>query len=75
VKNALLVSFESSFKVCFTNLTGNPGKYFEDLSRKIDCDALFASEDMDASSEFPTPPAKMPKWLEKDFTYNFKACI
>jgi hypothetical protein len=57
-------------QVCNTTIKGVPGKYFEAIEKEIDCDALFASEDMDASSEFDTPPAKMPKWLMDDYTYQ-----
>ncbi len=32
--------------------------------------ALFENKDIDASSEFPSPPARIPKYLKNDFLYN-----
>jgi len=55
-------------------MTGSAGKYFDSIQKKINCHDIFANEDMDASSEFQAPPADMPKWLEREYSYDYKVC-
>ncbi len=57
--------------MCDTTKTGPPGKFFDAIEKSVDCNALFENhEAIDAPSKFPTPPAKMPKHLREEFTYQ-----
>jgi hypothetical protein len=46
------------------------GKYYEQITKNIDCESLFTNPDMDALSEYPEPPKKIPNYLLPEFTHG-----
>lgn len=66
-----IASIKSSCgQVCDTTIKGIPGKYFDQLSKTVDCPALFKNEDIDKPMEYKIPPHRIPSWLRDDFTYH-----
>ena len=61
--------------VCHTNDKGNPGKYFNEIHKNVNCPALFATSDIDAPSQFHDPPMRIPKWLVEDYSYGGEVSI
>ena len=51
-----------------TNTNGTPGKYFDFVSKAVDCNAIFSNPAVDASSKVWPPPREVPKTLEEDYT-------
>ena len=63
---------KSCGEVCDQTITGKPGKYFDEITKNIDCPGLFSEVGMDLSSQFESAPARIPKWLRDDFGYHGK---
>ena len=57
-------------EVCDLSITGPKGKYYDVLTKEVDCRALFENELIDAPSEFNSPPANIPKYLLSEFSYG-----
>lgn len=57
-------------QVCDTTLKGQPGKYFDELKKDINCPVLFKTAELDYNSDFKEPPMRIPKWLLNEFTYQ-----
>jgi len=66
---------KSCGEVCDQTIEGKPGKYFDEITKDIDCPALFSNPDMDIPSQFKDPPIKIPKWLLDDYSYHGKVEI
>ena len=60
--------------VCHS-ISGKPGKYFDEITKDINCPALFSNPDMDIPSQFKEPPIKIPRWLLDDYSYHGKVEI
>ena len=58
---------KSCGEVCDQRITGKPGKYFDQITKDIQCHALFSEVGIDLPSRFETPPMKIPKWLRNDY--------
>ena len=57
--------------VCNTSQKGIPGKYFNQITKNVDCAALFQNDaEIDAPSQFQEPPMRIPKWLAEDYSYG-----
>jgi hypothetical protein len=63
---------KSCGEVCDQTITGKPGKYFDEITKNIDCPGLFSEVGMDLPSQFESAPARIPKWLSDDFGYHGK---
>ena len=63
---------KSCGEVCDQTITGKPGKYFDEITKNIDCPGLFSEVGMDLPSQFESAPARIPKWLRDDFGYHGK---
>ena len=48
---------------------GKPGKYFDEITKNIQCPSLFSNADIDKPSKFEEAPMKIPKWLQNDYRY------
>ena len=57
-------------ELCDQKIQGKPGKYFDILSKKVDCQALFSTPEIDQDSKFNQTLMRIPKWLKSDFTYQ-----
>ena len=53
---------KSCGEICDTTISGKPGKYFDEIHKIVDCDALFSNPDIDDPSQFHDPPSRIPKW-------------
>ena len=49
---------------------GKPGKYFDEISKNIQCLSLFSNPDIDKPSKFKEAPMRIPKWLQNDYRYQ-----
>ena len=67
LKKSIASVKESCGEVCDQTITGKPGKYFEEITKNIQCPALFSMDAIDLPSKFESPPMKIPKWLRDDF--------
>ena len=67
LKKSIASVKESCGEVCDQTITGKPGKYFEKITKNIQCPALFSMDAIDLPSKFESPPMKIPKWLRDDF--------
>ena len=63
---------KSCGEVCDQTITGKPGKYFDEITKNIDCPGLFSEVGMDLPTQFESAPARIPKWLRDDFGYHGK---
>ena len=61
---------KSCGEICDQSITGKPGKYFDEIQKKVDCDALFSNPDIDDPSQFHDPPKRIPKWLVEEYSYT-----
>ena len=66
---------KSCGEICDTTISGKPGKYFDEIHKKVDCDALFSNPDIDDPSQFHDPPSRIPKWLKDEYSYFGKVPI
>ena len=56
-------------------VTGVPTEHYNYIHKDVVCRALFQNEHIDAPSEFPAPPAKIPHYmrdLQDEFLYHGK---
>ena len=51
---------------------GKPGKYFDEITKDIQCEPLFSNSKIDQPTQFQEAPQRIPKWLHEDFTYQGK---
>ena len=51
---------KSCGQVCDQSITGKPGKFFDEIRKDVNCQALFNNSDFDKLSEFETPLMKIP---------------
>ena len=58
--------------VCDQTILGKHGKYFDEITKNIECLGLFSNINIDLPSQFKEAPSKIPKWLRDDFSYNGK---
>ena len=63
---------KSCGEVCDQTITGKPGKYFDEITKNIDCPGLFSDVGMDLPTQFESAPSRIPKWLRDDFGYHGK---
>lgn len=63
---------KSCGEICDTTIVGKPGKYFDEVTKNVDCPALFSNSDLDRPSVFEEPPMRIPKWLLDDYSYHGK---
>lgn len=61
---------KSCGEVCDTSIAGKQGKYYDEITKNVDCPALFSNSDLDEPSKFVEPPVRIPKWLLNDYNYN-----
>lgn len=68
---------KSCGQVCDQSITGKPGKFFDEIRKDVNCQALFNNSDFDKLSEFETPLMKIPKWLLPEYSYGdrVKVCL
>ena len=66
---------ESCGDVCNQSLRGKKGEFFEEIHKKVECNALFNNSDFDKLSEFESPLMKIPKWLVPEYTYGDRVKI
>ncbi len=66
---------KSCGEICDQTISGKPGKYFDEIHKKVDCDALFSNPDIDDPSQFHDPPSRIPKWLKDEYSYSGKIPI
>ena len=69
------ILYVSLIKYICNSISGKPGKYFDEITKDINCPALFSNPDMDIPSQFKDPPIKIPKWLLDDYSYHGKVEI
>lgn len=70
LKESLASVRKSCGQLCDASVTGSPGKYFDQLTKAVDCKALFENENVDNASQFSAPPMRIPKWLYSDYNYD-----
>jgi hypothetical protein len=61
-------------EICNTSIAGEPSRYFDFVSKHVDCDGLWMNEEIDAGAsdgQWP-PPAYPPGVFVKDFTQQGK---
>lgn len=61
---------KSCGEICDQSIEGKPGKYFDFIEKKVDCEALFSNPDIDDPTQFYEPPKKIPKWLKDNYSYS-----
>ena len=66
---------KSCGEICDQSIKGEPGKYFDSIKKKVNCDDLFNNPDIDDPSQFKKPPMKIPDWLLNDYSYSGKVAI
>ena len=66
---------KSCGEICDQNIKGKPGKYFDQIKKNVDCEALFSNPDIDDPSQLQKPPYQIPYWLLKDYSYDGKVRI
>ena len=66
---------KSCGEICDQSIKGEPGKYFDSIKKKINCDDLFNNPDIDDPSQFKKPPKNIPNWLLEDFSYSGRVNI
>jgi len=59
-------------EICDATITGNPGKYFNEVRKKVDCMGLYSNVENDAPAKVWPPPRQIPKSMERDFSRNGK---
>jgi hypothetical protein len=61
--------------VCRDDMTGEPSKFFNHLTKKVDCPALLSNAAIDASMQDPEPPAAIPAHMLNAFTYGGRVAM
>ena len=62
-------------EICDHSISGQPGKYFDFIQKKVNCNDLFSNPFIDDPLQFESPPMKLPKWLREDFSYTGRVPI
>ena len=76
LKESLASIRKSCGQLCDVSMTsGTQGKYFDQLTKEVDCKALFENENIDNVGQFKEPPMRIPKWLYSDYDYNGRVPI
>jgi hypothetical protein len=59
-------------EICDTKIMGKPGKFFNEVRKKVDCMGLYSNVENDAPAKVWPPPRQIPKSMEGDYTLNGK---
>ena len=58
-------------ELCDTTSKGSPGKFFDKITKNVDCGKLFNSPHLDLPQTLSdVPPTKIPNVMKDSFTYN-----
>jgi len=63
-------------ELCNTTITGPAGKYFQTLTKAVDCKSLWTSSVLDAGQRLsPEPPREIPTELREHYTYGGRVAV
>lgn len=64
---------EGCGELCSYSIKGVPGKYFDEIPKRVNCTGLFANEFSDSVGKIWPPPFQIPADLQNDYTMGDKA--